>query len=94
MPAGLFSGAVRAKIPPHLGCGAARGGVGSDFERFHFFLTFKTSNYFFPLLLYAARAPPASARRGQLVAAPLEEADDCTLIYARARVDDFKEVRA
>ena len=47
-----------------------------------------------PTLPDAARAPPAPARRGQLVAAPLEEADDGTLIYARARVDDFKEVRA
>ena len=94
MPAGHFSGAVRAKFPPHLGCGAARGGVGSDFERFYIFLSFKASNHFFPLLLDAARAPPAPARRGQLVAALLEEADDGTLIYARARVDDFKEVRA
>jgi hypothetical protein len=47
MPAGLFAGADRAKFPPHLGCGAWWGGVGSDFERFYIFLSFKTSNHFF-----------------------------------------------
>ena len=50
MPAGLFAGAVRAKFLPHLGCGAGRGGVGSDFERFYNFLSFKTSNHYFFIL--------------------------------------------
>ena len=34
----------------------------------------------------------APIKRGQLVAAPLEEGEGGALVYARARVDDFKEV--